>query len=248
MGATAANNRGFVTHCKDESAWDASQTLVKLSEITISEVDMVFLKGKVKIKWILLAVLFCVLIVGSIYVLSPFPTNKFKAIDLPNRFDVPINSEFELQGKNQCAAYSTAFVLRNFGQKVKGSEVYARIPYKIPVSGYVLPKGVVTYLQNQGFRPTIFKGDINSLKTSLVQGKNPVIVLVGNGLFWQHYMTLVGYDNEKQELYFFDSGRDNDENAELQGNRTMTEDYFLKWWNNGLPIFNHVYITVEKSL
>ena len=205
-------------------------------------------RGMVKIKWILLAVIFCFLLIGSNHVLSPFPTSEFKAVNLPNRFDVPINTGFELQGKNQCAAFSTAFVLRNFGQKVKGSEVYARIPYKIPISGYVLPKGVVTYLQTQGFRSAIFKGDINSLKTRLVQGNNPVIVLVGNGLFWQHYMTLVGYDNEKQELYFFDSGRDNDENAEFQGNRTMTEDYFLKWWNNGLPIFNHVYITVEKTL
>ena len=58
-------------------------------------------------------------------------------------------------------------------------------------------------------------------------------------------MTLVGYDNEKHELYFFDSGRAEDENSDDPGNRTMTEEYFLKWWANGLPIFNHVYITIE---
>jgi len=205
-------------------------------------------KSKVKRKWILLVVLFCFLLLVSIHILAPFPTSESKAINLPNRFDVPINTGFELQGKNQCAAFSTAFVLRNFGGKAKGSEVYDRIPYKIPFSGYVLPKGVVTYIQSQGFRPAIFKGNINSLKAKLVQGNNPVIVLVGNGLFWQHYMTLVGYDNEKPELYFVDSGREKDENAKLPGNRTMTEDYFSKWWNNGLPIFNHVYITVEKTL
>ena len=205
-------------------------------------------KGIIKTRWILLAVLFCFLLVGLIHVLSPFPASEYKAINLPEKFDVPINTGFELQGKSQCAAFSTAFVIRNFGQKAKGSEVYARMHYKIPVSGYVLPKGIITYLETQGFRPAIFKGDINSLKASLVQGNNPVIVIVGNGFFWQHYMTLVGYNTEKQELYFFDSGRDNDENAGIQGNRTMTEEYFLKWWNNGLPIFNHVYITVEKTL
>ncbi|WP_242837400.1 hypothetical protein [Desulfitobacterium metallireducens] len=137
-----------------------------------------------KRKWILLALLFCFLLLGSIHILSPFPTSEFKAINLPTRFDVPINTGFELQGKNQCAAFSTAFVLRNFGEKAKGSEVYDRIPYKIPLSGYVLPKGVVTYIQSQGFRPAIYKGDINSLKSKLVQGNDPVIVLVGNGLFW----------------------------------------------------------------
>jgi hypothetical protein len=203
------------------------------------------IKGEVKTKWTLLVVIFCFLIVGSIHILSPFPISESKSINLPNKFNVPINTGFEHQGKNQCAAFSTAFVLRNFDRKAEGSMVYANIPYKIPISGYVLPKGVVTYLQSQGFNPTLFKGNINSLKTRLVQGNNPVIVLVGNGLLWQHYMTLVGYDNEKQELHFFDSGRDKDENAELPGNRTMTEDYFLKMWNNGLPIFNHVFITVK---
>ncbi len=205
-------------------------------------------KGKFKAKSILLVVFSCFLLVGSIYILLPFPKSESNAINLPNKFDIPINTGFEKQGKNQCAAFSTAFVLRNFDRKAEGSVVYTGIPYKIPISGYVLPKGVVTYIQSQGYRPTLLKGDIDSIKARLVQGNNPIIVLVGNGLLWQHYMTFLGYDNEKQEMYFFDSGREKDENAELPGNRTMAEDHFLKWWNNGLPIFNHVYITVEKTL
>lgn len=206
------------------------------------------IKSKLKRKWILSVIIFGFILLGLIHILSPLPMNELKSINLPNRFDVPIKSEFELQGKNQCAAFSTAFVMRNFGLNAKGSEVYDRIPYKIPISGYVLPKGIITYIQSQGFRPAIFKGDINSLKTSLVQESSPIIVLVGNGVLWQHYITLVGYDSEKKELYFFDSGRDKDENAVLPGNRTMTEEYFSKWWNNGLPFFNHVYITVEKMI
>jgi hypothetical protein len=92
------------------------------------------------------------------------------------------------------------------------------------------------------------KGNINSLQSKLVEQNNPVIVLVGNRFFWQHYMVLLGYDNSKRELYFFDSGRKRDENAALPGNRTMKIDYFLKWWDNGLPIFNHIYIVAEKAL
>lgn len=75
-----------------------------------------------------------------------------------------------------------------------------------------------------------------------------MIVFVGNGLFWQHYMTLVGFDEAKKELYFVDSKKERDENGLLPGNRTMTEEYFLKWWDNGLPVFDHVYITVNESL
>lgn len=64
----------------------------------------------------------------------------------------------EMQGHNQCSAFSTAFVLRNFGQTVTGSEVYREMRFKIPVSGYVLPKGVLAYLDAAGFNSNIFRG------------------------------------------------------------------------------------------
>jgi len=201
----------------------------------------------VRIKWFVLVTIVC-LLVGMIYILSPFPKSDSISLTTQKKFDVPIYTHFEIQGKNQCAAYSTAFVLRNSGKDAKGIDVYAKILFKIPISGYVLPKGVISYLQFQGLKPMIYKGDLSSLKARLVQGKAPVIVLVGNGLFWQHYMTLVAFDDDKSELYFVDSNKVNDEDAELPGNRTMTNDYFLKWWSNGLPVFNHVYITVETTL
>lgn len=205
------------------------------------------LLSRVRIKRLILVAIICFL-VGTIYILSPFPINDPMPLTAQKKFSVPIYTDFELQGKNQCAAFSTAFVLRNSGIQAKGIEVYAKIPFKIPASGYVLPKGLISYLQSHGLKPVIYKGDLPSLKGSLVQGTAPIIVLVGNGLFWQHYMTLVGFDDDKSELYFVDSNKANDENAELPGNRTMTNDYFLKWWSNGLPVFNHVYITVGETL
>ena len=79
----------------------------------------------------------------------------------------------------------------------------------------------------------------------MIEG-TPVIVLVGDGLNWQHYMTLVGFDQSLSEVYFFDSLRQDDENGEAPGNRTLSTDYFLQLWDNGLPIFNHIYFTIEK--
>lgn len=201
---------------------------------------------KKSIKLFLLLLGFCLFLRGF-YVLLPFPQRDTASTNLPIRFQVSTEASFEVQGKNQCAAFSAAYILRYFGNDAKGGEVYDKLPYKIPVSGYVLPKGIVVYLQSQGYTTRVLKGDINSLQAKLVEEKNPVMVLVGNGLFWQHYMTFVGFDNEKKELYFFDSGRDQDENSELPGNRTMEDDYFLKWWSNGLPLFNHIYITVEQK-
>lgn len=208
---------------------------------------MVSIISRVRMKWLILLMIICFL-VGMIYILSPFPDRDSISFATQKKFAVPIYTDFERQEKNQCAAYSTAFILRNLGKQAKGIEIYAKIPFKIPISGYVLPKGVISYLQSQGLKPMIYKGDLSSLKARLVQGATPVIVLVGNGLFWQHYMTLVGFDDDKCELYFVDSNKANDENAKLPGNRTMTYDYFLKWWSNGLPVFNHVYLTVGETL
>ena len=203
--------------------------------------------GKIIRKLELFILSICFLFIVSIYVLSPFPRYEAVSINLPQRFEIPIKSAFEIQGKNQCAAFSTAFVLRNFGQYAKGSDVYTKLPYKNANSGYVLPKGIITYLQSQGYEATLFKSDLNSLKAKLVEESNPIIVLVGNGLFFQHYMTFVGFDDEKKELYFYDSVWEKDENGKLPGNRTMTSDYFSKFWSNGLPVFNHIYITVQKT-
>lgn len=199
-------------------------------------------------KLISFALLICFLMSGAFYILSPFPKDESNSINLPKKFETSINTKYEIQGKNQCAAFSTAFILRNFDNDAKGLDIYEEIPYKIPISGYVLPKGIIVYLQSQGLKASILKGNINSLQSKLVEQNNPVIVLVGNRLFWQHYMVLLGYDNSQRELYFFDSGRKRDENAALPGNRTMKIGYFLKWWDNGLPIFNHVYIVTEKAL
>ena len=203
--------------------------------------------SRVRIKWFLLAMITCVLFVGTIYVLSPFPIRDSISFATQKKFDVPIYTNFELQGKGQCAAYSTAFVLRNAGEQAKGIEVYAKIPFKLPISGYVLPKGIISYLQSQRLKPMIYKGVLSSLKARLVHENAPIIVLVGNGLLWQHYMTLVGFDDDKSELYFVDSNKGIDENAKLPGNRTMTNDYFLQWWSNRLPAFNHVYITTGEK-
>ena len=202
---------------------------------------------RVRLKWLVL-VTTVFFIVTIIYCLSPFPNNDSISRVTQKKFEVRILTGFESQGKNQCAAYSTAFIIRNSGKPAKGSDVYAAIPFKIPLSGYVLPKGIMSYLQSQGLEPILYKGDLSSLEARLVQGKTPIIVLVGNGLYWQHYMTFVGFDDDKSELYFVDSNMEKDKNAELPGNRTMTKDYFLKWWSNGLPVFNHVYITVKSPL
>ena len=54
------------------------------------------------------------------------------------------------------------------------------------------------------------------------------------------------YDDTLNEVYFFDSLKEYDENDNAPGNRTLSSDYFLDMWDNKIPTFNHLYFTITK--
>ena len=188
------------------------------------------------------------LILSSIlfYTLTPFPIKDNISLKHDKAFSIKNDNEiFENQPPSKCAAYSLAYVIRNFGNKAFGDSLYEELDYKIPLSGYVLPKGITTYTEKLGYTSKVYKGNLDTLKARLSEGK-PIIVLIGDSIKWQHYMTLVGYDENKKELYFYDSKKTSDNNTDKPGNRTLTEDYFIDLWDNDLPVFNHLYIAIDK--
>lgn len=195
------------------------------------------------------SVIVCTLVAAiALVCLSPFPRQDSIVPEHPDRFAVAKPNLFEEQDRNQCSAFAAAYVLRHYDIEVTGKQVYDKTPYKIPFGpwrGYVLPRGILRVVGAHNLKPTLLTGNISTLKTRLATGV-PVIVIVGDGLRWQHYMTLIGYDSSAGEMYFYDSGRKGDTNGDQPGNRTITEEYFLQLWGNGLPLLNHVYIVVEK--
>lgn len=181
----------------------------------------------------------------SFYCITPFPQTDKIELNYPDSFIIDDDNIFETQVINECSAFSSAYIMRHFGEDKTGLKLYEEFNYKLPFSGYVLPKGILDYFKDSFYQVTMYTGTLETLKTQLTKG-TPIIVLVGSVLNWQHYMTVVGYDSLANEIYFFDSLRDEDENNNLPGNRTLSIDYFLSMWDNGLPIFNHLYFTFEK--
>ncbi len=179
------------------------------------------------------------------YCITPFPQTDTIKPNYPDAFIIEENNIFETQVVNECSAFSSAYILRHFGEDERGLQLYENFNYKLPFSGYVLPKGILEYFKDSSYQVRMYTGTLETLKTQLTKG-TPIIVLVGSGLNWQHYMTVVGYNESANEIYFFDSLRDKDENNDLPGNRTLSIDYFLSMWDNGLPIFNHLYFIFEK--
>lgn len=180
-----------------------------------------------------------------LYCITPFPTNDKINVNYPDSFTITQENSFETQVVNECSAFSSAYVLRHFGENKTGLALYDEFNYKLPFSGYVLPKGILDYFKDTPYQVKMYTGTFETLKTQLTK-RTPIIVLVGDHLNWQHYMTVVGYNDTLQEVYFFDSLRETDENESLPGNRTLSTDYFLSMWDNGLPIFNHLYFVIEK--
>ena len=138
-------------------------------------------------------------------------------------------------------AFSTAYVLRHFGMKADGKELYTNFPSKVR-SGNVYPKGIKT---------NYYKGNINTLKYEVSKG-TPVIVFIKvlkdrNNL---HFVPVVGYD--KEYIYLSESlghlVNCNDDNKSY--NRKVPIDEFKKLWNVkniNMLFYSNTYITADAT-
>ncbi|MEK5175691.1 C39 family peptidase [Heyndrickxia sp. FSL W8-0496] len=128
--------------------------------------------------------------------LMTLPIPIFRKRDYPTNYLIKRNNRIDIQNNRECAAFSTAYVLRHFGMEADGDELYTNFPSKMK-SGNVYPKGIRTVLREKGFKTIYYKGNINSLKYEVSKGI-PVIVFIKvhkdrNNL---HFVPVVGYDTE----------------------------------------------------
>lgn len=150
-------------------------------------------------------------------------------------------SFFERQGYNQCAGFASAYLLRTVGVDIDGARAYSQLPYTF-ANGYVLPSSLSVLFSNKSLSLTMYTGTLETLKLRLSAGL-PVIVLLGNSVRWQHYVTVVGYDEEN--IYLYDSNRDIE--GHILYNRVMSNADFLSQWNNKIPGFQQVYFVLSQN-
>ncbi len=168
------------------------------------------------------------------------PINYSLNIDLTN-------TSFDKQGYNMCSGFAAAFIQRYYGQPASGNQVYHEIAYKFPFDIGVPPHRLISHFKDNNLKAAARTGELDELKYFSSKGI-PVIVLVGEGFKWQHYMVLVGYSENDNEIYFYDPESGPAMIArEKPGNKTLSTDEFLAIWKNNLPFFSQVFITVEKT-
>lgn len=168
-----------------------------------------------------------------------FPESQTEKRNCPDDYQVAKKSYFEKQGKNQCGGFSSAYLLRVLGVEMTGEEAYTALGHKLK-NGYVLPQAILDLLKGKGFSAKLYHGDLEQLKAQVGKGL-PVIVLIGNALRWQHYVTVVGYDREN--IYLYDTEKEPENTRGY--NRVLSNAEFLSRWNNRLPMFERVYFAVE---
>lgn len=157
-------------------------------------------------------------------------------------------NHIDLQQANECAGFSTAYLLRHYDIPATGAEVYQEMTDKM-ADGCVYPKAVKKLLGKYGFDVKYCTGNLNALKNEIAKGK-PVIVLIRvvKNKRWLHYVPVVGYDEEA--LYLAESLSQFVNCDGKQYNRRISTRDFLALWNTSMlkmPLYRHSFYVVEKQ-
>lgn len=182
--------------------------------------------------------------------LMTFPIPVLRKRNYPANYLIQQTNRIDFQNNTECAAFSTAYLLRHFGKEADGEALYTHFPSKTR-AGNVYPKGIRTMLRNKGYETTYYKGTIHTLKYEVSKG-NPVIVFIKvhkdrNNL---HFVPVIGYD--EAYIYLAESLKHqvNCEDEQTSYNRKVPIDEFKKLWNIKrihMPLYSNTYIAVNAK-
>lgn len=166
------------------------------------------------------------------------------ASEIPKSYFIESSNRIDIQNNYECAAFSSAYVLRHFGIEADGNELYKNYPRKL-LNGMIAPKGIIAFFKKYGYRMSFCKGSVNTLKKQISKGV-PVIAFIkvfpGKGDL--HFVPVVGYDEEY--LYFADSLRYTINCNERYYNRKTTISDFETVWKTWIPFYKKTYLLVDK--
>ncbi|GIP29393.1 hypothetical protein J23TS9_45230 [Paenibacillus sp. J23TS9] len=199
---------------------------------------MVIILISILVTGIFIAVLF------SFYLIFPrkdiIDTSVF-----PYSYSIQTLNRSDIQHNYECAAFSSAFVLRHFGIEADGNELYKNFPRRL-LDGTVSPKGIIIYFKRLGYDVSFYSGNINTLKKQVNQGV-PVIafIRVFTDKRYLHFVPVVGYDQE--HFYLADSLEHTINFNGAYYNRKILISDFEAVWKTWVPFCKNTYIVVRKS-
>ncbi|MGE7925895.1 cysteine peptidase family C39 domain-containing protein [Viridibacillus arvi] len=182
--------------------------------------------------------------------LMTLPVPVLRKRNYPANYLIQQKNRIDFQKNTECAAFSTAYLLRHFGMEAEGEALYTHFPRKTR-AGNVYPKGIRKMLRKKGFKTNYYKGNINTLKYEVSKG-TPVIVFIKvqkdfNNL---HFVSVIGYDEEY--IYLSESLRHlvNCDDVHKSYNRKVPINEFKKLWNVKrihMLLYSNTYIAVDAT-
>ncbi len=166
---------------------------------------------------------------------------------LPTSHQISYKTEWNYrQDYNGCGPFSAAAAMRALGdENVDSLKVGEAMPLRVPRRKSTLPKWIEMYLHRQWYSTQTPKLSQRSddkkfhyLQSQLAQNKP--IILLGDLDGYQHFLTLLWYDQEKNEWYLYDPIQKKwnkwytiDQNGEITGNTTWDNEQLLQFRNGG---------------
>ena len=163
----------------------------------------------------------------------------------PSSYVIYPNPVPDTQAGNECAACSSAYLLRFYGENVNGVSLYQQPTFPCKYSEGAYPKCFKILFEEQykNYTAAYYTGTTDDLKDAVSRGI-PVIALIFNGNTL-HYVPVVGYD----ESHFFIQ-----DSVEKYRNVTDNKAYneridihlFDKMWNIPIESCQRLFVMVNK--
>lgn len=166
--------------------------------------------------------------------------------DTPSKFIIENAPTVDTQTYMQCAACSSAYLLRFYGYEADGLKLYKNYPSKNK-DGTINPAGFKEFFEKyEDLDAQFYTGSIDELKNAVSQGI-PQIVLVrttptSNSL---HYMPVVGYD--KENIFLQDSIGGNRNSDDSRYNRQVSLEDFEQMRDTDIGYYNNLFISIVKK-
>ena len=168
--------------------------------------------------------------------------DPIRTAGMPERYVIETPNRIDLQKNTECAAFSSAYVLRHLGTETDGNELYRAFPRKL-LDGTVDPRGILVLFRKKGYRAEFYRGSIETLKKRVSLGI-PVIVFikVHADQRYAHFAPVVGYDQDY--FYLADSLGHKINCSEPTHNRKIPIAELEQLWRTN-PFYKQSYIVVS---
>lgn len=194
----------------------------------------------------ILNIVLWLVIIWLIYHYFSIPKKDYiNSVNTPASFFITSPNRTEVQKNVECAAFSSAFVLRHFGIESDGHQLYRTYPRKL-LDGTFYPKAITVFFKKLGYPAAYLRGDVHTLRKQISRGV-PVILFikVHPDKRFQHFVPVVGYD--ATHFYLAESLDFKRNCDEAHYNRKISVSELESLWKTWLPFSRNSYMVIEPK-